>query len=216
MLRIIVGIALMGAAFVLLFVLVVVGEDSPAMAQIMAALTCESGEEFVQELGAFQVDPATRSSGRELRFYCVNNENQQRDVTAQGIVSIAAMFGVPFLLGLALMIWGIFALARGRRQSGIPMMTTVTTPSDMFPLGDTFRSGTVITIDSEGVRRSELSPDAAADMVQQMFGGLGAAMSEMSGGDLASKLQQLEDARKQNLISEDEYQRLRGEILDGL
>jgi len=53
-------------------------------------------------------------------------------------------------------------------------------------------------------------------LVQQVLSGLNANMSHLEWGkiSLADRLQQLQDARNKNLITEDEFQRLRQHLLD--
>jgi hypothetical protein len=89
-------------------------------------------------------------------------------------------------------------------------------------------SATFVTVDGKQVDPSTLSPEQQAK-IKQAFDMLGMQMpqtgnvisrppssSPMSGEDLVTRLQQLEAARNQNLISQEEYDRLRKEILNGL
>lgn len=238
MLRLVLGIGLMAVSFVLLFMFIQAGDNKLA-SDILTALTCNKGEHFTQELGNTIFDSSSNTRGREFRFYC-KTETTQRDVTAQGILIGIAGFVVPFLLGLGLLLAGIFATVRSsiRRQTAgfsTPTFSNSTVQIDPFgqPIdAQTFRmdmpgqtrSSTVVTVNGQPGNLADLSPETA-QMVQQMLGGLGTVM-KMSNfdqqaqtplqGDLTDKLQQLQEAKDKNLITQEEYDRMRKDILDQL
>ncbi len=108
-----------------------------------------------------------------------------------------------------------------------------------FSSGQQVSSATVFTVDGKQVNMGDLPPEMVermqqavkqvnmgnlspemAQRIQDALGRLGTMMENgnfvMQGGDLTHKLEQLKEARDKNLITEEEYQRLRKAILDHL
>jgi Short C-terminal domain len=232
MARLILGIALMLIAFVILF-LFIGGPENQLVADVMTALNCQPGERFTQVLGGYVYD-SDGGSGQEFNFYCQNDAGR-RDVTRAGILEGVAGFVVPFLLGLGLTMIGGFGMARGRTKITLSANTGFIQPSstpiqtDPFgkPInvtnfragvsGEPFHSSTIITRDGKQASLADLPPETA-QLVEQALGKLSMMMNAggfvVHGGDLADKLRQLQEARDKNLITQDEYERIRKEILD--
>ncbi len=186
-------------------------KTDPTVQAINSAVFCEPGERYVESIGGLVFGSGTRPLGRAYDIYCENNEGQQRDVTGRSLGIIIVGFTAPFILGLFLAISGITALSvRATRR----MVTTSIGPDASFsttPGRGVHYSTTVVRMNDQEI------PPEAADMIRQMFDGMQTTSAQMpasSGGDLVSKLRQLEEARDADLISQAEYDRLRQQILD--
>jgi hypothetical protein len=80
--------------------------------------------------------------------------------------------------------------------------------------GEGFSQVSVVTVTGHQV---DSLPPEAAEVIRQVLGGFQASASQFAmSGDLASRLRQLQEARDANLIYEDEYNRLRQQILDAM
>lgn len=168
---------------------------------------CRPGETLEEEGGAESYTPGV-GYGRNVRYFCVDDAGERREVTGDfvegmlgnvggallpmlsgGLVTIISPLVLTF--GFILAIIG-FAFSRRRRSptitqyvysagQGIP--PTYTMPTTQTP-----------------------TPSA----------NLGFPTKPAARGDLTAKLRQLDEARQANLISDDEYQRMRKEILDSI
>lgn len=161
---------------------------------------CEPGERVVTEEG-----PPSRTVGgtwgRPVTVFCVDAEGNRREVTGEFVSDLLGQTfqGIPAFLGglgltmcfSSLIVVGIILLIIGmvasrRRQPGVVMVGGIP------DVQTSDRSASVMDV---------------SRYVQQ---------TGSSGGDLAAKLRQLEDARAKGLISADEYDRLRQQILDSM
>jgi hypothetical protein len=243
--RLFLGFLLIGAAIVIIFVLISAANDTTSNG-LFKSLVCQPGEKFTEVLGGYVTD-SNGGRGRQTNFYCDNGDGGRRDVTFSVFGIIFAGFGIPLVAGILMMIWGGFALARRQRNAMLSMVgnvmsggfvpsgTTVnfgatnfgpanpgaapTDPNNPFPFdqsGVPVRTATVFTINGQQVTPAQLNPQMA-QLVQQVLSGLNVGMSHMDWSKigLSERLQQLQDARNKNLITEEEFQRLRQHLLDG-
>jgi hypothetical protein len=238
--RLFLGFLLIGAAIVTIFVLISAANDTSSNG-LFKSLVCQPGEKFTEVLGDYITD-SNGGRGRQTNYYCDNGDGGRRDVTFSVFGIIFAAFGIPLVAGILMMIWGGFALARRQRNailsmvgnavSGgfVPSGTTVnfgtapitpapSDPNNPFPFdqpGVPVRTATVFTINGQQVAPAQLNPQMA-QLVQQVLSGLNVGMSHMDWSKigLSERLQQLQDARSKNLITEEEFQRLRQHLLDG-
>ncbi len=181
-------------------------------AKAREAQLCKPGEKLVEEKGA-----STYTSGQgyasSVTMYCVNNENQKRDVTgdfATGMVGqVGGIFDGVFsgllgavvyfvLIGIGLLLT-IIGLLLGRRRS---------IPSVAFNVPTS--SGAASTTSSFAPQNSAGSVDLN-HVIQQAR-----QMKAASATDLTTRLKQLEDARNAGLISQTEYDHARQQILDSM
>ncbi len=235
MLRLLLGILLMGASFVLLFMFIADPSENSLAQQVQTALHCQPGETFVQELGRYIDNFGTSSDGRELTYYCEDAEGERRDVTGEGVITIMAGFAVPFVLGLLFLLWGIFAIfwkvMRKLSENVVGTMGGGVMPSNQPQMFYTDVSGqprttstSVYTVNGQPMNAADIPPEKM-EQIQNVLKTFGmnvpqsGVMSTMNpnadaGANLVAQLKQLEDARNQNLITQEEYDRLRKEILD--
>lgn len=216
MFRIVLGFLLIVAAISSFMFLLQDVDDSPALAEVLDSLHCRPGETIRQTFGgASSIN--FRVNGRAVAYTCINDARVERDVTAGVMLTIFAGFGVPLVTAILFIIWG--AVGHTRRAARRLLATDdLGTFSGAVLAGDdgrvTFRTG---SRDRDTVQPANLPP-AAARLVQQLLEGMSSAglNAAVSGGDLADRLEQLQEARDRGFITEDEYQRLRQRILDSL
>lgn len=198
------GLILMGGAFVLLFGLLLGVEDLARHSTFGPMLTdtfCNPGEKVVSESRAYR---RAGESGQEILFFCQDSQGRRRDITGAYVVVAIVGFIVPFLLGLFMVIGSVRRMvARAASQMmRIPAGGMVSLPgmprsSNMQVTGHDVSAGSNVN-----------------DFIQQAFN---ASQQEIArGDDLSSRLRKLDEARDAGLISGDEYQRARQKILDAL
>jgi hypothetical protein len=198
------GIVLMAFAMVVLFMSI---SNAPQTTAISQSLVCESGEKYVEVLGSVVRD-GTRTLGREFSAFC-EGDGTRREVTPQAFALKAAMFVVPFLLGLFLFLIAIFR---------------ITTRATRSFIGRAVATSAVVTRPGQSVSRITINGQEVDQMppeVDQMLKGLfGESFAAQNGGQnrasLTDRLRQLQEARDAGLISRDEYERVRQQILDSL
>ena len=230
MLRILLGILLMGASFVLLFMFIGDPADNSLVQQVQTSLHCQPDETFIQVMGRYVDNFGTSTDGYEFNFYCEGKDGERRDVTGPGVLTIGAGFVVPFVGGLLLMLWGIFAMvwkatrkltsaAFGAAADGSGF-GTANQPAMIYTnqSGQPIRtSATFVNASGQPVDVSQIPPEKM-EKIQDVFKtfGMNLPQTGSAGTDLIARLQQLEEARSKNLITQEEYDRLRKEILDRL
>ena len=160
---------------------------------------CEPGETIETDEG--QSGRTTGGTwGRSITVYCVDDEGNRRDVTNEfgGNLLGQAFTGIPAFLGgvglsmcfTSLIAVGVVLLVIGS------VITRRSRQQNMVTVGGI-----------PGVQVYTNQPGAVdvSRYVQQQ---------SKPGGDLTAKLRQLEEARNKGLISAEEYDRLRQQILD--
>jgi hypothetical protein len=162
---------------------------------------CKPGETLVEESGQSEYTPG-------VRYYCEDSQGVRREVTgdfAQDLIGNISTGLIPsvnvrveFLAliggGLLLLLIGVFS---GLRSKNVDVRPGV-------PVSDPFGGQAASWVGAQ----SQVQP-SLAERIQQA----GAASAIPT---LADKLRELDLARGANLISEDEYQRLRQQILDSM
>jgi hypothetical protein len=221
--RILLGVFLILAAVGLLVVMVVVPvlpgtAENTTIDRYLAQILCRPGETVVRE----QYTTSRRDgTGYSANIYCLNNENQRRDETGKWVIISAAAFVIPLLVG-------IFVLNLGRLRvhkvvfdsnidgSSIPGVTFTqfrTGIGGASPIeGLEINEGSVKFGGME-IRVDSLTPERVQALRQQMQS---VVQNGASGGNLAEKLRQLQETRDAGLISSEEYEGLRKEILDNV
>jgi uncharacterized membrane protein len=220
-LLIIAGIILIAAGFVLPFITSFMPNsfgsaiEAATDGEARAAELCREGETLDVVQGATTYTQGS-GYGRSTQYYCVNGAGVRRDVTGDfvqnmfgdvfnAIPSILPNVGfmlLPFI-GVVLLLLGILLSVRVRPQQGI----TLSMAHAGSPNAQTF------TVDKGGKRTVVMMDHGGdfADLMQQVK-----AKQGSSGGDLTARLQQLDEARAKNLISQEEYERLRKQALEDL
>lgn len=194
----IVGIILIVIAVVVL-VIGVQGVDNAFVEEQLTSLLCEPEERLTQVSGR-----GDRSGERTTTFYCEFSNGERRDVTLGAVAMIGGAFVVPFLLGLLLVITGGIRMAKQR--------VTDFTQTIMSAIPEE-GGASVQTIDLRG---GNVPPEAMATL-QDVFGRLGvafSAMGDMNDDDLAGRMEELKEALDKGLITQEEYDRVRQNLLN--
>lgn len=219
--KIMLGVVLMLAAIVLLLAMVVVPvipatADNADVDTLLARVVCSPGETIIREQYTTRDSDGT---GYSANLYCVDNENQRRDETARWIIISIIAFTVPLLASIFMFIWGAGQAARRMRtvvlnagSSPIPGVSVTqfsTGTGSASPIeGLEIKEGS-IKFGGMEVRMDGLTPERVQSLRQQVQTHTGA-------DNLTNKLRQLQEARDAGLISTEEYDQLRKEILDNI
>jgi hypothetical protein len=203
-----------GIAF---FVIALSGPENPWMARIFTPIVCEENEELVQWLGRYIPRSGSSSGGREVAYYCEGSEGEQRDVTVSVVGIMAAGFAIPLVVTILLFIVGstMAATSRMKRLSQNVFGNTV-----WNTMGNAQSSMTVVDLRDGSFQNGEIPSEklAQAKQILDSMGFNGAFPTAMTGGgaSLAERLKQLDEARNQGLITQDEYECSRQSILDNI
>ncbi len=162
--------------------------DSLGTVSLLETLLCGSGEKLEREQFNYSVAPG--ESGVSTTLYCVGYE-QREEVTGTWIVLVIAGFMIPFFIGLMMTIGGT------ARRSGRLV---------------TQASGGLVDIQMGTIPKVKVSGMDLSDFINTAMTGTRVE----DGGSLKDRLKELKEAHDAGLISEEEYTRLRQEILDAL
>jgi len=192
------------------------GEGNPTLMNILAAVVCNPGEKFVQD---FHTESDLRGTARGGPVYCIAPNETQTEVT--GSLMVRAVIGslIPFFAGL------FFLTSKPKRPAMVSsagntqvytLPTTFTTQSftssDGFQMPHIEVKDGVLKVDGFEIHMDGISPEHL-----KLFQGTSPIFmggAQTNAGSLAAKLKELQEARDSGLITGDEYDRLRKEILD--
>ncbi|MEM9952760.1 MAG: SHOCT domain-containing protein [Chloroflexota bacterium] len=140
---------------------------------------------------------------RDGSAICIDSDYQERDVTGEAM---------PYLLGGTVMgvVIGIVLINAGARMTmqNREKVKFATIPSGQIEdLTEIYRQGQ--QVDFQSVQAT--IPPEVATILRNVLSQMGIAVD---GGTLSERLQQLEDARRQGLITQAEYEQVRQAILD--
>ena len=205
------GLLLHSVAFCILLglaVLPVIFENNSTLMDLQETVYCSNGETFVQD---FHTQTDLRGTVRGGQIYCVDASGNQRNVTGKAFLYAGVGFAVPFVVGLLLLIGGSAALTGSGVRGVLKRAKTQPTTSGAPPL--------VVRMNHTGTAPRDFSPENPEEF-QQLFDVI-AQQADRAGinsanDTLSERLRQLEDARSANMISSEEYERLRREILDNM
>jgi hypothetical protein len=217
-----------------LVVLPVLGpfENNPLLMSAQTILHCPAGSRFEQEFTNYS---DFRGQARLATSYCVDAEGQRTQVPDERLLVAGAVgFTVPFLIGLFLLIGGI-ARSVSRRAASFASIGAGA-GDDVIDVGGMkvriSQSPPIVVGGSKtsapGGAGSPAAPDVSvSDDGVIDVGGMKVRISQsppivfgassttsIPGGSLTDKLQELKDALDKGLITQDEYDRMRKEILD--
>jgi hypothetical protein len=167
-----------------------------------AAELCQPGETLVAEQGASSYTPG-QGSGRPTVYYCVDDAGNRRDVTGE---FVEGLFGqvtglIPgFMSGIGVTLITSALTTVGAVLLVIGLILTFTRRT---------RSNVLLGAQVVGITPQTLDSLRHNQHVTTVIPGV-------SGSDLSARLRQLDEARKAGLITQDEYDRLRQQLLDSL
>lgn len=200
------GLGLIGVAIALMISILSVA-NIDFVKDIMIDRYCEPDEIDITDASRLSFSGTQNSS---TVYFCEDAEGNRREITNQiGFTAVVA-FLVPFLTGLLMTIGAGGMMARNQmKKFGLNNIQVTTMP--------------------DGSQQANLSPEQQATLqrVASAFGAKSADFtnvsvsstsptSPQSSTTLAERLQQLEDARKQGLITSAEHQRARDALLDAM
>jgi len=214
-----VGLGLILAAIALLILALLAPADTP-LGAVFTAVICRENEELTRYVGPEQGIHHRHS----ITFYCEQSPDERREVTGWMVLAIAGVFFVPFLGGLLLD--EVAARRAPRRGLGQTQWQVKSVVVD---------SGTPVVVQAKNL------PPEVAEKVAQLLTPLMAKTARINGGEsiaaelaqalgqfnppgtdqpnaevpvnLAERLQQLESALSQGLITQAEYDETRKAIL---
>lgn len=229
--RILLGVLLIVAAIGLLLVLVVLpilpgSNDNPAVLSLFASILCEPGERAEIEVVVTRDSDGT---GYTPYTTCVGREGERTDASGKHLLIALLAFIVPFMIGLLMLIVNANALNQQARDSWDTGKEVIRVTRDGFSSagasGSSFSAsgfgGSPRIEITDGVLKVDgvnVLDGLTADQRKLLQNMSPLVMHNMQSGDntLVSKLKEIQEARDASLISADEYDRLRQEILDKL
>ena len=205
-----------GIAFGALLAPAFISDTATRLSDPKAADFCNPGEQLVTETGPESYSYSQGYSHSQT-YYCVNQAGQRRDVTVQvaknfisdflptlGSLLIPILSGGLCTLGFAFAVIG-FVFSRRRRLQTVDSQLIFTNPTTPRAVGSSLQfnftdPGAPSVIGNPASKF--IFPDPSAPPATHAL------------DDLAAKLAQLEEAHNSGLITDEEYQRKRQEILD--
>jgi hypothetical protein len=231
-LRIVLGILLMVIAFGALFLFVLLptmAPDNPFTLRLLETFVCDSGQKAEVQV---RVTHDSDGTGYTPILTCIGREGERIDASGKHFGIGMITFIVPFLIGLFLVIVGAGRNRRSAPQTQwMPGSNPVGFSSGAVSSSSSFSSGGtvfntsspkievkdgVLNVDGIEIRMDGLKPEHL-----QFFEGKSPIVMSTSMGmsgavTLAAKLKEIQEARDSGLITSEEYDKLRQEILDKL
>lgn len=176
----------------LLFLFAIAGYRSEAFASIAQPIVCRSEESF-------------RVKDGNINMYCEVGE-KSRDVTGLVMSGLIGGFVGSFILSM------IFAVV-GRNMTARQQIEYYTNMIHSFKV----RTDVPTVIDMrDGTAKYSDTPQEAIAVMQTVLDSLNMNMSDFQQQTLTQRLQQLQDALHQGLLTQTEYDRVRTSIIDRL
>ena len=151
-------------------------DSVPCMTPILQSLLCEGGETVNVERHSYSRRPGETSYS--ATYFCTNNEEVQRDVTGRAIMIGIAVFVVPFLIGLFMIIGGSIGMAGKAASAAVGGATS-----------------TIMTMsaDSARVNRNGFGPPVGKDSITERLKALKNAYDQglITEAEYESKRQQI-------------------------
>ena len=157
---------------------------------------CEEGETLEEEQGA-SVYTQGQGYGRPTTLYCVNEDGERRDVTMD---MVEGMLGDDFFSSISNTVGQTF-LSIGLSIVGIFLMVI----GGIMSLGGKRKNMMMVNPYNSSINMNPMQPIQPMQPTQA---------AENNPQSLTAQLQQLEQAYKQNLISREEYDKARENLLN--
>lgn len=213
-----------GVAGMAYSILTPIGETLSAVTNLeeQAKALCNTNENLVVEQGA-SMRNTSGTYGRTTYFYCVNEAGDRREITSQvsgnvvdgafgsisqTLANSLLWTGVIIVSILFIMVGGMMGARRRMKRMGVDgqgLMITV--------------NGQPIHMNRANVKVVDMQNPTNLAQVGQMMNQMLDSMMPIQpspAGDIASRLQQLDQLYHSNLISREEYETTRQKILDDL
>lgn len=195
------GIGLMVLAFGIMgfFMLPLLFEGNESVMAIQAAVLCGPGETFTTD---FYTMSDLRGTARGGQVYCVAEDGTRTEATGKSMLYAMIGFIVPFMLGL-------FLAMRGASKQSQGSLDDLLAASGQGG----FTSGSV-QVDRRTYEIDPKSVDVKALLQQFGIDAGDGVQVQRGGGSLTEQLKDLQAAYDKQLITREEYDRLRQQILD--
>lgn len=189
-----------------IFVMSMIEPEEGPMSGIIKAIVCEPYETMIVERVGWT---DYGESGENHYYYCEIEPGQQREVTGPAVLVLIAGFAGPLVAGILLITIGSMGLVRRRVSNFTNNM------EDYLSTVPHVASGSSTVIDLRG--NSGNIPPQTQELINSVLGGFAGTVAQATGkGSLTQRLQQLDEAYENDLISKDEYDRVRQAILDSM
>ena len=200
------GIVLIIISVPILFIGILDPENSP-FTEIIGSIACKPPEKIVTETTNWS--QPNGESGSSTEYFCEIEPGQRRDVMETAFLVLGGSFAVPLVAGILMTIIGANGVAR---QATKQMTSNINDYFSTYPPQQT-SSSTVINLRD---KKGEIPPEAQ-EILNDVLGGFTTAFTQAgSKGTLSDRLEQLNEAYNNDLISKEEYERIRQAILDSM
>lgn len=190
------GILLIIISVPILVITISATDDESELSQVFESMVCNAPERLVINRSTSLGD-----DGQTINMYCEIEPGQRREVTATFVIITVVAFGIPFGLGMILTMWGAFRAQARARKNMSEYMVSMPDP----------KTGASTVVKVRG-NINNMSPEAQ-QLINSQLGGVAGNVGKSS---LTQRLQQLDDAYENDLISKEEYDRMRQAILDSM
>lgn len=210
-------VIILSVVFMLVFMFV------PDALKLVSPLICKENEHLTSTSRTFNTSTSTRTN---FYYNCVDSEGNERSVTGEVILADVIGFLVLLFAGIGLTAVGASRATARAKQAAFG--------ANVFGQPQMVDRGDGVTVITSQARMTDINNPLVTELMQGLKDGVirmngmevnlhdlkpGMMHVEMANGgklDLTHALQQLEDAHKNGLLTDDEYQKTRQKILDRL
>jgi hypothetical protein len=178
-----------------LFIFAIAGLESEWFAAIVEPLVCNSEEDLRIVTGFKGSVSASCEVGEK-----------SRTVTGTIMMGLVGLFIGSFVVSMIFTFMGRRQLGKQQTSYDSDMLNSFTLRTD---------EPAVVALGAEKPKRGVVPPESAT-IIQTMLDAFGMDIEHYQAQTLTERLQQLEDARSQGLITQAEYDRVRTAIIDKL
>lgn len=225
------GCLLIILAMVLLVAIIVVPvlpftAQTDSIDALLSRALCQPGEQVVRDQ---YTTTDIEGTGFSMNVFCRTTTGQERDVTGRWAIIGGAAFLVPFLIGLTLFIVGVRKRpvpSEAYSMAGVPSTPPArpynpnsAPPSSAYDLSDIAPTMSIRPSQMQAAQQAQTQEVAPSQPTQPIATSQPTQVMRPPAADpnsLTAKLRQIEDARNSGLISAEEYERLRQEIIGNI
>jgi len=198
------GIILIIISVPILMIGILDPENSP-FTEIIGSIACKPPEKIVTETTNWS--QPNGEFGQSTDYFCEIEPGQRRNVMDTAFMVLAGSFAVPLVGGILLTILGANAVARRATRRFTSNMDDYL--NTLPPLQTS--SSTVVNVRDH---KGEIPPETQ-EMLKDVLGRFATAFPNVE-KSLSDRLEQLNEAYNNDLISKEEYDRIRQAILDSM
>jgi len=215
----ILGIILNVTAVIFLLTGLADAEGNP-ITSLIESVACNSPEKLVVESTYYSMPNG--ESGTNMTYFCEIEPGQRRSVTDSAVLVLGGGFVIQLGLGILFTIVGATAVARNKSKKMLVNMDDYFSrypqaqgPTATMGVSGHNLSGQETVIDLRGNQAN--IPPQAQQILNSVLGSVASSVTQAQGGNsLSARLKQLEDAYENDLITKEEYDKVRQAILDSM